>query len=152
MAGRVRRLIGAWNIDQANITFPGHVATEGDPLALYAKLRGAAGAGWGAVDGIDRLFNMVTCHFGADLSHVIDDDRPMIRWFINREKGGTWGSGVMVALGTDPYDRHSEEWMLHFTFQPDDPKQFRSEVNTSELRSIMRIPYNVVCSKKNTTH
>src|SRR3546814_2457306 len=26
------------------------------------------------MDGIDRLFDMVTCHFGADLSHVIDDD------------------------------------------------------------------------------
>src|SRR3546814_7203790 len=76
MAERVLRLIGAGDIYQANLTFHGHVATEGDPLALYAKLRGAAGAGWGAVDGIDRLFDMVTCHFGADLSLVIDDDSP----------------------------------------------------------------------------
>src|SRR3546814_13450543 len=49
MAERVLRLIGAGDIYQANLTFHGHVATEGDPLALYAKLRGAAGAGWGAV-------------------------------------------------------------------------------------------------------
>src|SRR3546814_4950421 len=48
MAERVLRLIGAGDIYQANLTFHGHVATEGDPLALYAKLRGAAGAGWGA--------------------------------------------------------------------------------------------------------
>src|SRR3546814_15023999 len=50
MAERVLRLIGAGDIYQANLTFHGHVATEGDPLALYAKLRGAAGAGWGAVE------------------------------------------------------------------------------------------------------
>src|SRR3546814_13444057 len=49
MAERVLRLIGAGDIYLANLTFHGHVATEGDPLALYAKLRGAAGAGWGAV-------------------------------------------------------------------------------------------------------
>src|SRR3546814_13801258 len=48
MAERVLRLIGAGDIYQANLTFPGHVAPEGDPLALYAKLRGAAGAGWRA--------------------------------------------------------------------------------------------------------
>src|SRR3546814_4180144 len=111
------------------------------------------------MDGIDRLFDMVTCHFGADLSHVIDDDSPMIRWFINPEKGGSWGSGVMVALGPDHYDRHSEEWLLHFAFQPDDPQQFdaesvvprlkeRSEEHTSELQSLMRISYAVFCLKK----
>src|SRR3546814_19750703 len=49
MAERVLRLIGAGDIYQANLTFHGHVATDGDPLALYAKLRGAAGEGWGAV-------------------------------------------------------------------------------------------------------
>src|SRR3546814_5917146 len=46
------------------------------------------------MDGIDRLFDMVTCHFGADLSHVIDDDSPMIRWFINPAQGASWGRGV----------------------------------------------------------
>src|SRR3546814_7361712 len=84
------------------------------------------------MDGIDRLFDMVTCHFGADLSHVIDDDSPMIRWFINPEKGGSWGSGVMVALGPDHYDRHSEEWLLHFAFQPDDPQKFDAESRSEE--------------------
>src|SRR5271170_4337141 len=41
------------------------------------------------MDGIERLFDMVTCHFSASLSHVIDDDSLMIRWFINPEKGGS---------------------------------------------------------------
>jgi 2,4-dichlorophenol 6-monooxygenase len=92
------------------------------------------------MDGIDRLFDMVTCHFGADLSHVIEDDSPMIRWFINPEKGGSWGSGVMVALGPDHYDRHSEEWLLHFAFQPDDPAQFDAESVVPRLKELLRLP------------
>lgn len=92
------------------------------------------------MDGIDRLFDMVTCHFGADLSHVIDDDTPMIRWFINPEKGGSWGSGVMVALGPKHYDRHSEEWLLHFAFQPDDPQQFDAESVVPRLKELLRLP------------
>jgi len=92
------------------------------------------------MDGIDRLFDMVTCHFGADLSHVIDDDSPMIRWFINPEKGGSWGSGVMVALGPDHYDRHSEEWLLHFAFQPDDPAQFDAASVVPRLKELLRLP------------
>lgn len=92
------------------------------------------------MDGIDRLFDMVTCHFGADLSHVIDDDSPMIRWFINPEKGGSWGSGVMVALGPKNYDRNSEEWLLHFAFQPDDPAQFDAESVVPRLQELLRLP------------
>jgi 2,4-dichlorophenol 6-monooxygenase len=93
-----------------------------------------------AMDGIDRLFDMVTCHFGADLSHVIEDDSPMIRWFINPEKGGSWGSGVMVALGPKHYDRQSEEWLLHFAFQPDDPGQFDAESVVPRLKELLRLP------------
>ncbi|MET0545829.1 MAG: FAD-dependent monooxygenase [Caulobacterales bacterium] len=90
--------------------------------------------------GIPRLFDMVTTHFRADLSRVIDDDSLMIRWFINPEKGGSWGSGVMVALGPDRYDRHSEEWLLHFSFQPDDPAQFDEQSVVPRLRELLRLP------------
>ena len=93
-----------------------------------------------AMEGIERLFDMVTCHFAADLSKTIDDDSPMIRWFINPEKGGSWGSGVMVALGPDHYDRHSEEWLLHFAFQPDDPQQFDADSVLPRLKELLRLP------------
>ncbi|MFW2829650.1 FAD-dependent monooxygenase [Sphingomonas sp. ID0503] len=92
------------------------------------------------MDGLERLFDMVTCHFGADLSAEIDDDGPMIRWFINPEKGGSWGSGVMVALGPTKYDRHSEEWLLHFAFQPDDPAQFDADSVLPRLKELLRLP------------
>ena len=92
------------------------------------------------MDGMERLFDMVTCHFAADVSAYIDDDSPMIRWFINPEKGGSWGSGVMVALGPKHYDRHSEEWLLHFAFQPDDPEQFDAESVVPRLQDLLRLP------------
>jgi 2,4-dichlorophenol 6-monooxygenase len=92
------------------------------------------------MDGIDRLFDMVTCHFAADLSHVIEDDSVMIRWFINPENGSSWGSGVMVALGPKRYDRHSEEWLLHFAFQPDDPAQFDAQSVVPRLKDLLRLP------------
>jgi 2,4-dichlorophenol 6-monooxygenase len=92
------------------------------------------------MDGIPRLFDMVTCHFAVDLSHVIDDDGPMIRWFINPEKGGSWGSGVMVALGPKHFGRNSEEWLLHFAFQPDDPAQFDEQSVVPRLRELLRLP------------
>ena len=46
---RVLELIEAGDIYQANLTFRARVAVAGDPLALYARLRAASLAGWGAV-------------------------------------------------------------------------------------------------------
>lgn len=92
------------------------------------------------MDGIDRLFDMVTCWFAADLSDYIDDDSVMIRWFTNPEKGGSWGSGVMVALGPENFGRNSEEWLFHFAFQPDDPAQFDESSVVPRLRELLRLP------------
>ncbi|WP_324740429.1 FAD-dependent monooxygenase [Tsuneonella sp. CC-YZS046] len=93
------------------------------------------------MDGIDRLFDMVTCWFAADLSEYIDDDSVMIRWFTNPEKGGSWGSGVMVALGPENFGRNSEEWLFHFAFQPDDPAQFDEASVVPRLRELLRLPH-----------
>ncbi|MFS0738308.1 aminodeoxychorismate synthase component I [Sphingomonas sp. 1P06PA] len=45
---RVKHWIAAGDIYQANLTFPNHVAVQGDPRALYARLRQAK-AGWGGI-------------------------------------------------------------------------------------------------------
>lgn len=45
----VLRLIEAGDIYQANLTFRARVAIAGHPLGLYARLRAASRAGWGAV-------------------------------------------------------------------------------------------------------
>lgn len=46
---RVIALIQAGDLYQANLTFPARVRVEGDPLALYARLRTASAAGYGAI-------------------------------------------------------------------------------------------------------
>lgn len=47
--GRVREQLFAGDFYQANLTFGCDLAVAGDPLALYARLRGSAQAGWGGV-------------------------------------------------------------------------------------------------------
>ncbi|HEY6917303.1 MAG TPA: aminodeoxychorismate synthase component I [Allosphingosinicella sp.] len=47
--GRVKEHILAGDIYQANLTFQNAVAVEGDPLALYAAIRGRARAGHGGI-------------------------------------------------------------------------------------------------------
>jgi para-aminobenzoate synthetase/4-amino-4-deoxychorismate lyase len=46
---RVCALIRAGDLYQANLTMRARLPFEGDPLALYAAIRGRAEAGWGAV-------------------------------------------------------------------------------------------------------
>jgi para-aminobenzoate synthetase/4-amino-4-deoxychorismate lyase len=46
---RVKDYIAAGDIYQANLTFRANVPVAGDPLALYARIRGTAAAGWGGI-------------------------------------------------------------------------------------------------------
>jgi para-aminobenzoate synthetase / 4-amino-4-deoxychorismate lyase len=49
MLARVLALIEAGDVYQANLTFRATVRFAGDPIALYAAIRGRAQAGWGAI-------------------------------------------------------------------------------------------------------
>jgi para-aminobenzoate synthetase/4-amino-4-deoxychorismate lyase len=57
---RVQAAIAAGDIYQANLTFPASVPFAGHPLALYARLRATARAGWGGIvfDGDDWLLSL----------------------------------------------------------------------------------------------
>ena len=46
---KVQDYIAAGDIYQANLSFRAHLPVQGNPLALYARLRGASEAGWGGV-------------------------------------------------------------------------------------------------------
>ena len=48
-AARVREHLFAGDFYQANLTFACELAVAGDPLALYARLRGSSAAGWGGM-------------------------------------------------------------------------------------------------------
>ena len=91
------------------------------------------------LQGPTNLVDMVSTHMTADFSPYIDDDSPLIRWFANPEGGSGWGSGVMVAMGPDAYDRHSKEWVFHFAFQPNDP-DFNENDIVPRIRKLLRIP------------
>jgi 2,4-dichlorophenol 6-monooxygenase len=91
------------------------------------------------LDGPTNLVDMVSTHFVGDLSKHIDDDSPLIRWFINPEGGGGWGSGAMVAMGPTHFDRHSEEWVFHFAFRPGDP-DFDEAAIVPRIRQLLKLP------------
>ncbi|QDZ08963.1 aminodeoxychorismate synthase component I [Sphingomonas panacisoli] len=57
---RIHALIEAGDIYQANLSYRARVPIAGDPLAIYAKLRASAQAGYGAVvsTGIDWLLSL----------------------------------------------------------------------------------------------
>ncbi len=91
------------------------------------------------LQGPSNLVDMVSTHMTADLSKYITDDSPLIRWFANPEGGSGWGSGVMVAMGPKKFDRHSEEWVFHFAFRPDDPDFDEADI-VPRIRTLLRIP------------
>lgn len=91
------------------------------------------------LEGLTDLVDMVSTHFSADLSAYIEDDSTLIRWFINPEGGGGWGSGGMVAMGPKHFDRHSEEWVFHFAFRPNDP-DFDENLIVPRIRELLKLP------------
>lgn len=102
------------------------------------------------MDGIERLFDMISVHFKADLSAYIDEDSTMIRWFLNPENGGAWGSGVMVAMGTEKYDRHSAEWLMHFSFNPDSANFIDRKDLLEKIKELLRLPTDYPIEIKHT--
>ena len=68
----VSRYIAAGDIYQANLTFRAECRIAGDPLALYARIRGAAAAGWGGIvwDGTRAILS-----FSPELFFRLDGDR-----------------------------------------------------------------------------
>lgn len=93
----------------------------------------------GAVfEGQTDLAHMVTVYFKADLSQYWDDDHAMTTWFVNPE-GGSWASGVLGQLGPNRFGRHSEEWMFHFSFRPDDPSRFEEASLLPRMRELLKV-------------
>lgn len=91
------------------------------------------------IEGQTDLAHMVTVYFRADLSRYWDDDYSMTTWFVNPE-GGSWASGVLGQLGPTKFGRHSEEWMFHFSFRPDDPSRFEEASLLPRMRELLKIP------------
>lgn len=91
------------------------------------------------LSGQTDMAHMVTVYFKADLSEWWDDDYSMTTWFVNPD-GGSWASGVLGQLGPTRFGRHSEEWMFHFSFRPDDPARFDETSLLPRMRELLKVP------------
>jgi 2,4-dichlorophenol 6-monooxygenase len=90
------------------------------------------------MSGLKNIARIVSSHVSADLSPWWDD-ACLITWFINPDHGGTFGSGAMVPMGPT-WGRHSEEWTIHFNFNPDDPEQIDEVSVLPRLRALLKLP------------
>ncbi|RZL78061.1 MAG: aromatic ring hydroxylase [Rhodococcus sp. (in: high G+C Gram-positive bacteria)] len=90
------------------------------------------------MEGPSGLLDMVSTHFTADLSQYWEDD-VLITWLLNPEGAGSWASGAMAAMGPT-WGKNSEEFVLHFTFRPDDPARFDEEAIVPRLRELLKLP------------
>lgn len=88
--------------------------------------------------GPSGLARIVSSHISANLSAWWDDDC-LITWFINPDGSGALGSGAMVPMGPT-WGRRSEEWVVHFSFGPDDPERFDESMVVPRLRALFKLP------------
>jgi 2,4-dichlorophenol 6-monooxygenase len=120
----------------------GEVHTVRARYAVAADGGKTVGAMLGAkLHGTPELMDMVTMYFRADLSRYIDNDDSFAYWMANPGGDtGSWGTGVLGKLGPTRFDRHSEEWMFHFSFKSDDPARFEEAALVPRMRALMKIP------------
>ena len=102
---RVADYIAAGDIYQANLSFRADVAVQGNPLAIYARLRRNARAGWGGIvhDGRNWLLSLSPeLFFKSDGDHV--EARPM-KGTAPRSADPAEDAALAAALGADPKQR-----------------------------------------------
>jgi len=102
---RVQDYIAAGDIYQANLSFRADVAVRGNPLALYARLRRNARAGWGGIvhDGRNWLLSFSPeLFFKSDGRHV--EARPM-KGTAPRAQDPAEDEALARALAADPKQR-----------------------------------------------
>ncbi|WP_375380658.1 aminodeoxychorismate synthase component I [uncultured Sphingomonas sp.] len=101
----VQALIAAGDLYQANLTFPATVPLLGDPLAVYAAVRGRAAAGWGAVVATG---DATILSFSPELFVALDGDaltaRPM-KGTARRLTDPAADAAVACALAAHPKQR-----------------------------------------------
>ncbi len=102
---RVKAYIAAGDIYQANLTFQASVPIVGDPLALYARIRARAAAGWGGIlhDGTRSLLS-----FSPEMFFRLDgrriEARPM-KGTEPRRADPTADAEAVRMLAEDPKQR-----------------------------------------------
>lgn len=140
MFARVQALIAAGDLYQANLTLRARVRIAGDPLALYAGLRQATRAGWGALvhTGRDLLLSL-----SPELFFALDGDRltcrPM-KGTARRLADAAEDQAAAHALAADPKQR-AENLMIVDLMRNDLSRIARpGSVAVPELFAVERYP------------
>jgi 2,4-dichlorophenol 6-monooxygenase len=129
--------------DGVRVQIKNHLADEEFEVHAQYVIAADGGKTFGPGLGVEmigptNMVDMVSTHFTADLSEYVDDES-MITWSINAEGRGSWSSGALVKMGPT-WDRHSEEWVVHFAFRPDDPERFDEDTIVERIRELLKIP------------
>jgi para-aminobenzoate synthetase/4-amino-4-deoxychorismate lyase len=137
---RTKALIAAGDIYQANLSFRATVTTQGSPLALYARLRAQAGAGWGGIvhDGAHWLLSL-----SPELFFRIDGrriaTRPM-KGTAPRGRTPAEDDAFAARLAADPKER-AENLMIVDLLRNDLSRVSRAgSVHVPELFAVERYP------------
>lgn len=91
-----------------------------------------------SMEGRTGITDMVSVHFGADLSQYWDD-RYFACHFINGSCGTVFESGAIVPMGPT-WGKYSEEWVFHFGFDLNDESRFQEEKLIPRIRELLKIP------------
>jgi len=137
---RVQALIAAGDIYQANLSFRADIAVQGHPLALYARLRQNARAGWGGIahDGHNWLLSLSPeLFFLSDGASV--EARPM-KGTAPRGRDAAEDEAFAAALAADPKER-AENLMIVDLIRNDLSRvAVPGSVVTPELFAVERYP------------
>ena len=87
--------------------------------------------------GLSGVARIVSSHVTADLSRWWDE-ACLITWFINPESSGAFGSGAMVPMGPT-WGKHSEEWIIHFSFPAEGGDNITEETVKPWLRDLLKL-------------
>ena len=92
------------------------------------------------LSGPTNRMQMVSTHMSADLSAYLADPDVLIRWLVNPDFGGSWASGVLVAMGSDHWGPQSEEWVFHLQFAAGDADALDAGKVLARIRATLGIP------------
>ena len=92
------------------------------------------------LEGLRDIMQNVSAHISYDFSKYIKDDGILIRWLVNPDFSGSFASGVLVAMGPNNWGTKSEEWVLHFMFEPGDQGAFDDAKVLERMRAAIGLP------------
>ncbi|MDO6415872.1 aminodeoxychorismate synthase component I [Sphingomonas sp. BIUV-7] len=136
----IQRLIAAGDIYQANLSFPARLPVAGHPAALYARLRPAAGAGWGALVATGARWLL---SFSPEMFFTLEGERLAARPMKGTSRRGDDAAeddALAAALAADPKQR-AENLMIVDLMRNDLSRVAKAgSVRVPELFAVERYP------------